>query len=500
MAKRVKHHGVVVVHGQGDGQVPGGMLAAVVNPIADELENAGGRVDRWFAVEGERAEASLAVTSPAGTVERFRFVEAFWAAAFPPAPPEVVARWILKRGPRELAKITTGWWSNPANDRRDDGEQSDFPSHPLVKAAFVVELALISAAFWVVYALSLPIGLALFALYALAATPVFKELKLDRVAGALRKAVDPFFGAVLGDTWRFVEDGMWSINIRRRVEDEAIALYADPEIDDVAVIAYSEGGAVAYDALAEGSRVGVAAAASPKRLTLATVGSGVNRNYGLAKQSTTSPYTRRLSERPLDHRITGVPPAGAIVPAVTPEAKAALRARFFWLDVYARLDYVPGGPVLPEVQALARIDPCQIKLRKVINDDDLVGDHGGYFANKDLVVPRLIRAIYGGEYPWTGPDRKSSPAITGDRVRSRNRRVVGLQLARLVTVAAAAAMLAFLAWSEGWRDGTTRFLDLAVTAGKGEVPDAVAVPLVAVAAILSAPAVYRLLRVWAVEE
>lgn len=42
----------------------------------------------------------------------------------------------------------------------------------------------------------------------------------------------------------------------------------------------------------------------------------------------------------------------------------------------------------------------QWKSRRVINLDNVFRDHTYYWMNKDLVMPRIIRAINGGEDPW----------------------------------------------------------------------------------------------------
>ena len=232
-----------------------------------------------------------------------------------------------------------------------------------------------------------------------------------------------------------------------RVEAPLVAFYADPEIADITIIAHSAGCGVSYDVLAEGGVVAAAAAKSPKRLTLVTCGSAMNRLFWLSKESDTSPFTRRLSREPLDPAITGVGSS----PASSEDAQKALQARFYWLDIYARMDLVPAGPPVAEVVAMAHIDPCQLKRRPVINEDDLLRDHFGYFRNNDLVAPRLIRAIYGGDYPWTGTTRFNSTQVTQDRIRHRTRGVALLQLLRFVLIAGIVAWLVLFLANDSFR-------------------------------------------------
>src|SRR5262249_47103143 len=175
-----------------------------------------------------------------------------------------------------------------------------------------------------------------------------------------------------------------------------------------------------------------AVASPPKRLTLVTVGSAVNRDHDLSRSSDTSPFARRFAEQPLDARITGVaaPKTGPLVAASTPAAVRALQDRFYWVDLFARMDLVPGGGLSLASFATARIDPCQLKRRQLMNEDSLLHDHFTYFNNQDLVTPRLIRAIYGGEYPWDGTGVHDTPKITPDRIAHRTGGVAALQAIR----------------------------------------------------------------------
>ncbi len=475
-----RRHGVVVVHGQGD-QRPGVTLAEAMNAVADFLEESGAQgVKRHFTLANGHGRGRLDVTDPDGKTESFRCIEAYWADRFPPAAPGDVALWILRRGPRELGKMLSSWWRDPANDIRDDLERSAFPASRFVSALFFIQLALVSAVIAIVYVLAWPLRIALYGLYSLAGAAGLAPFgAVARLARALHR-LDPFFAGTLGDTWRFIEDGAWSTRMRAAVEDAIIELLQDEEIADLTIIAHSEGCALSYDALAAGVVGDFAEGlAAVPRITLVTLGSGINRNFGLALRGR-GPYQRRLAERPLDPRITG---AGTL-----PPGSPALRDRFYWVDLYARFDYVPSGAVLPEVLAAAKVDAVQVKTRKVINEDSLPGDHGAYFANRELVLPRLVRAIYGGEYPWDG----TRP--TEARIRRRNALVLWLQALRLGIGALALALVAFVALRDGAAGAVQDFLSAVLTLGNAEIPQSVTTLTAAAGILLAAPAIYKAVR------
>ncbi len=519
-------HGVVVVHGQGSHE-PGEFLATVVNPIANELENAGGTVRRDFAVAGGKARARLVVTPPpsAGThTEEFEFAEGYWAKSFLPPSSDEVARWILKRGPREITAMVRGWGGDPAND---DPEPADLARSPAVERQQAAEHLVCVVAgrpepgpayqaewttrwlyrvqLWavrvllqfVVYPLTWLFARFIYLLYRLGGTKGKGFFSFFTKAGELLAKLNPFLRDTLGDTQRFIEDGLWSVAMRAPVEDAIIAFYADPAIADITVIAHSAGCAVTYDSLALDRRVAEAAGAlpSPKRLTLVTLGSAINRNYGFSGDSGTSPYAQRLATTPLDYRITGVPPDrwGDLVPAETLEEMTRLRSCFYWVDLHARMDYVPAGPLRAGAIQVARVDPCQLKLRRVINEDDLLDDHFAYFANTDIVIPRLVRAIYGGEYPWQGRNRTETVAITPDRIAHRTRMVLSLDLVRTGLAAAVVGVFTLMAMSDGVQDGVSRVVSAWQTDDLG---NAITLPATLAFLLSAARPIYGAVRDW----
>lgn len=447
----VTTRGVVVIHGQTAHVLPGEMLATVANSIADTLEMAGGKVDR--VMDSATATGVLTVTRPGAPSpsDVFRFADVGWSAALPAASAQVVLKWMLKLGPKEAWRVVRGLWTNAANDRIGADGHSDYPARTFTRLMFIAELVPITVAIALFYALAFVLSPLIFAIYMLTSV---RSTTLRGTAGPFTTVLhqlDPFLQSVLGESWRFIQDGMWAADIRRLAEAPLTAFYHDPEIAEIVIIAYSAGAGVAYDVLAEGRPAGAAAALHPKPLTLITLGGANNRYYWLSKESRVSPDSRRLATEPLSHHITGVSCDRPRILAASDDEKRALRERFFWLNIFARVDFVPAGPLLREVIEMARVDPCQVKERPVINEDDLLRDHFGYFQNADLVAPRLIRALFGGEYPWEGRDRFDSPAITRDRVRARTLGVARLDAVRIALVAAIAGWIGAFVVSSRWR-------------------------------------------------
>jgi hypothetical protein len=293
---------------------------------------------------------------------------------------------------------------------------------------------------------------------------------------------------------------MWAVNIRGAVERPLLAFYADAAIAEITIIAHSAGCGVAYDALLEGRPAADAAAvvSPPKRLTLVTVGSAVNRDYDLSRASGTSPFARRFAEQPLDARITGVAATktGPLVAAATADVVRALQGRFYWVDLFARMDLVPGGGLSPAAFAAARVDPCQLKRRQVMNEDSLLHDHFTYFDNQDLVTPRLIRAIYGGEYPWDGKRVKDAPRITADRIAHRTGGVAALQAIRLLLAGIIAAYVVFYFVSDAFRAWAARDAGAVINVDLGALGEFITLAAVLVGPILIAYYLYGFIRGW----
>jgi hypothetical protein len=224
----------------------------------------------------------------------------------------------------------------------------------------------------------------------------------------------------------------------------------------------------------------------------------VNRDYDLSRASGTSPFARRFAEQPLDARITGVAATktGPLVAAATADVVRALQGRFYWVDLFARMDLVPGGGLSPAAFAAARVDPCQLKRRQVMNEDSLLHDHFTYFDNQDLVTPRLIRAIYGGEYPWDGKRVKDTPRITADRIAHRTGGVAALQAIRLLLAGIIAAYVVFYFVSDAFRAWAARDAGAVINVDLGALGEFITLAAVLAGPILIAYYLYGFIRGW----
>lgn len=448
-------HGVVVVHGQGAGRQRAGFLSEVANGIADSLDEHGGTVSREFSLDDRPATATIVAKAPDGTIHRYEFVEGFWDDAFPPPRPHAVFLWVFRNAWSQLAH-TFEAVKDVANSRRgaeqpDADPQVSIPWY--VNLVYRVQLVALLGLLLVALVLAVPLSLILYVLRVLADTPGVRLFGFwDRLLDWIQ-TLDPFMTKVMGDSKRYVEHGMWSASARGRVERAAKKLLAD-DVDDLAIIAHSAGCGVAYDALLDGSELAAALDGTQTKLTLVTLGSAMNRYHLLSKQAGggfarryTGPLDQRLGKRSAEQVASSTPPP---------------RERFYWLDIFARLDPVPAGGVRADLLAASQLDDSQLKRRRVINFDNPVEDHGGYFTNRGLVVPRLIRSISGGEYPWTstaGGGDDGGDKWVARTARARVMKVAWLQTVRLAAVVAGIAHLAALWLIEGWRDTVGNVLE-----------------------------------------
>jgi hypothetical protein len=515
---RVHRHGVVVVHGQGADRPRGSFLASVANGIADTFELQGGTVERRYDLRGgPHARAVLEVTPPADTgapPRRYEFAEAYWDDAFPPPRPHIVYRWALVDGWRQVASTMRGWLSDPANDRRgeDAPDMEALPLPRMVRTAYFVQVLLLRVLLVIGYILWLPAVGLLFVLSILGGTPGLRLWGLwDRLAEALQ-SLDPFLSEVMGDSQTYVEHGVWAASARGVVESATIEMLRDPGVAGVTLIAHSAGCGVVYDALLEGRAIPEVLGTLPEgagsgrdggppstRLTLVTVGSAINRYHWLSQHARTK-VARRYVERAIDPRVTGLAPgAPATNGDLSDDEKRRLQSQFCWVDIYARLDPVPAGRVRDEVLERARVHECQAKHRQVINVDNPIGDHGGYFENTGLVTPRLICAISGGADPWQLPSGKS---WTFEGARRRVGRIAALQSVRLGLLLAAIAHVALLFFLDPYRAAFVRLRDwvveqavrLPLLEASDEPVHALTTLLLALASVVLVLAVERLVR------
>lgn len=467
----VHRHGVILVHGQGADRNPGDFLAEGVNAIADLLEAEGGTVTREFALKSQYSTAEVDATPPPGAIgvrHRYEFVEAFWDASFPPPDEKTVYRWARLRWKGQLYQTIRHWTgslaqrvtvdtSNQKRGLRDDPE-TPIPIPGWVKRWYrlqvlAVELSLVAA--FPVGAIVLPV---LFALDVLDGTPGIRLFGFWTKISERIHSLDPFLTKVMGDSERYMDDGMWSASARGIVEVAILDMLARPDIDDVAIVAHSAGCGIAYDALSEGGRVGQAGAAG-KAIALVTLGSAINRYYWFSEEARNkhdaSMFEQRFAVKPLARSVTRTTGTQR-TPLADADAEDP-RRKFSWLNVYARFDPVPAGPVYNDLIQRCGIDGDQLVDRQVINLDSPLGDHGAYFANQGLVVSRVVRQISGGE-PWQAVS-PGEGSWTRRRVQQHLNHLAKLRgLHASLAVTALLHVGALLLWA-GYRHGVERIVE-----------------------------------------
>ena len=435
-------HGVVIVHGIGD-QLPGDTLADFSKALCDMLINStvdspNGRIPPEIQlksdVSGSPSSVTLQITSPNGK-EKATWIcqEAYWNDAFPAPPPTQVLWWGVNHNLGEQFRSLLKILRDPSNEklpseRETEKEEAKRKSGVKnagsirlarrAKAPIVVKSSSVSGAALIIL-VPLTYGL-LGAIWLLHFIPSIGPL--DKVVKWIRK-LDPFISSGLGDIARYVDHEIWSANARARVENVVIGMLQKREIKDITIVAHSMGAIVAYDALTEGGNIAQAVSqlveTDRKKITFVSVGGAINRVLTLIS-SPGLPKAKHRTDKEIKFNDLQIPrPLAKIITAGD---------KFYWLDIFARRDPVPAGPVSDDIIAKAGIDPVkQMKERMVINKDSLIYDHVTYWENKELVMPRIARAINGGtEYPWP------EAGITEEKV---SRRIgIALRYASLIEI------------------------------------------------------------------
>ncbi|MEX2229766.1 MAG: alpha/beta hydrolase [Dehalococcoidia bacterium] len=473
-----KKHGVVVIHGQGEHQVRGALLAEFTNPIVDLLRRARNTVTFDFDGDASIPSARIEVTRPsdrrnAGPDDEhhvFELREAFWKDAFPPPGADTVTLWALGGLGSQIDGIRLGWWRNPTAAPSADEPQAPSgapvmqrvarrvsPEGPrFLRIAYRLTLVLLTSVLMLFSVLTFLVlrPLAWF-IYALSNTPGVRMFGLTaRIADAVT-GLNPFMSRTLGDTQRFVADGVWAANVRARVERIVIAFLEDDEIADIVIVAYSAGAGVAYDTLLTGRPIArklrqlIAEGASPPEIRFVTVGSGLYHIWSFARLDRVSDAERkRISDGRIDPAISGVDGDPRSFP--------------FWTDLFARFDFVAAGPIRPEIASLSGLREGEhYRSYRVVNYDQVADDHGGYFRNRDMAVPRIIAALFGSAH-WMDERSAESAAADGLTALDPTHRAVSvfwLNGATLLPQIALALHVLLLSTSGWWRASSVAFSD-----------------------------------------
>lgn len=395
MARRA----IVVVHGVGS-QKKGETLNAVVEPFIRFLHRFGEPADP----NGVQIVTDLRpVDGPArailrfghgGQVEEWCFTEAWWAEAFHANPADPVMRWGFRVLVEHAYSIIYGiflrhlpFWSGPAAAESPEGPAPADPVYQNPDPAWSSRLwdVVVAASIAAIYLPAWLIVLALASLfYLIAQLPSW--LLIVGPAAALQQSLVETLVSGVGDQQAMTADYL-AVNSASRPILDALAPHLDPLHPDyqpcetVTVIAHSGGCVVSYNALSTPELKGwsfgdlagpdLPARSAPRWVTWFTVGSGLNLAYQMAPHDW-------FWQRRLDPRIR-------------------------WVNLWARYDPVPFGPVPVGLRdQVVRGGPApadRFEDVRVVNRENPFADHGAYWRNYEEVVSRFVYEILGRPKP-----------------------------------------------------------------------------------------------------
>ncbi len=377
--------GVVIVHGVGE-QRRADQLDTVVEPLVAFLGRSVGHQNVHLVARTHRdgsaiANATIRLMPPGAEepVEEWHIREAWWAECFRPTDSATVLGWavrafwavlvatfqhvFLRNVRRVLAPITrnrpkqqgTGVWQVPV---------AASIYHLLDALAWVV----ITLAFLLVFLLGVVL---IVPLYIFLLLPV--RLIWPSGVGEIQRKVVNLFTFGIGDQYAMTNRRV-ALAAAANVVTEALRPFLDPELpvrrayDTVTIIAHSGGSVVSYEALASERVTGwLDTPPADHRVTLVTCGNGLNLAWKMrAKRKDAD---RAFWNRRIDRHVN-------------------------WIDIYARYDPVPQGEAPPElVEALLGPAPHPYVSIRVANTDLPTKDHGGYWANREESMARIVHAI-----------------------------------------------------------------------------------------------------------
>ena len=149
-------------------------------------------------------------------VPDYTLVGAYWDDAFPPPSAETVYRWAF---PHVLRQVTQTFRliSDSANDWR--GRPRGNQTRPKLRFWTRLSFQIHSVVLWVLLSvgviLSLPILAILFILTVLSKTPGLRLFGLWALVIRAVHTLDPFVIEIMGDSQRYVNDGVWGCERKR---------------------------------------------------------------------------------------------------------------------------------------------------------------------------------------------------------------------------------------------------------------------------------------------
>ena len=362
--------GIVFVHGIGK------------QAESDAIREFGGHLLRWLrewheargqALEVERsvlsygdrgeppARFSVRIPRGEGPAQTWVLAEAWWAARLraPSFPRMVGWGWIVVT--RVLQRLAN---SAERNATGNTGR----PRSVAERAIRLVSALFLFIGYATAMIVSLPLILVLFVLAQLPGP--FERLVLG---------VRLFVVEQVGDFYTFLHDDVQALHIRSAVAYAIDYLVTKEECGRIVVMAHSQGAAVAFDALSSEKIAHIGAVS-----TLVTVGGALNNAFLLKSKRST--------------RLEG-----------------DLPAHIRWLDVWADYDPVSGGPLA------RRGHPVQWQDLHVLNELNVITDHGGYFTNREEFLSRLAQEIYSPADHTRSRFYPGHEAFEGWRDRRRDR-------------------------------------------------------------------------------
>ena len=424
--------GILFVHGIGK-QQQGETLDRCSRPIIEYL---GERAHvRTADICGDDEVPANTVVDMPGEGVSWLLAESWWAKQFLPPGFGELAPWLLTIGPymvlAHLGKWASGRFQSavtvlkPSKDRR----WLWIVALPLLTMYFLAMLIFVMSLSFV-----LTISLQVFVLILgfLSTIPIVKtRATISRLLGIL--------SSILGDSLAFVDNPVARSAIISKVRGNLDWLAN--QADQIVVVAHSQGAAVAHHALRRGAPSNVK--------MLITLGSG------LGKLERASSQGLGILQRSTGWVVSTLPLYVWFVPfLIEALGNIALYVGLFyltvylgaifsgirksqvhlsidpirWSDYYASHDPVPNG-------ALSLEPKSWITCHEVCNYASFIGDHTSYFENHDEFIPAILRDIK--ENLGTGSVERNIADRVISGAKARKRRVLWLQLIRIVTGIAA---------------------------------------------------------------
>jgi hypothetical protein len=450
-------HGVIVIHGIGE-QKKGETLAEFANSLAVTLIESegftasGGNVQVNADLDCDPAMVTLLISPPTkgsdkytpldpGNTAEWVCKEAYWQTAFQPPPARDVMKLVISKYFRTICRrfldVMSCLWSvtrDPFNNVYGRGADGTLLAQSAARPGFRADsfegfFAVLGH--WIIAMLAPLIALAgylaLAAYWIIGAAAgilhIWPALKpIDKAVGWLHENIDPFLSTSIGDLSQFFENTVWGASIRHRLETIITDMLRDDTIADITIVAHSMGCLVTYEALTKDGAVARElqksqnmkdkSTAKSKRITFVSFGGATNLGFDMIEQPNASAESVRRIKKPLAREITGH------LNGEHPTDK------FFWLDMYSRLDPVPAGQLSNDIIEMSTgnlkrqtpdpdrvLNMDQIELRQVVNKEDLFQDHPAYWTNHEMVIARIAKAINGGTYPWDSLEPSAEKAV-----------------------------------------------------------------------------------------